>query len=198
MTTTTLSSTYLKSEEKAITKTNNLSAKAGATNVTSNNGLHGAMGPLWEILLIIHQGIEKADHLLWDGFLRLLHRLGRDSLKFFPQDAAQGVFQFFLSFSFQNSSYQKGAFLAFRHSLQQSPCLAVVLILEVWTEHKKWPVHPLPTPSDRNASSFQLPKNPLESFGVYPVVQQGKNPAQTVGRSRSDESGTFKATGGFA
>ena len=29
---------YPKSEEKAITKTNNLSAKAGATNVTSNNG----------------------------------------------------------------------------------------------------------------------------------------------------------------
>ena len=32
---------YLKSEEKAITKTNNLSAKAGATNVTSNNGYAG-------------------------------------------------------------------------------------------------------------------------------------------------------------
>ena len=33
--------TYPKSEEKAITKTNNLSAKAGATNVTSNNGYAG-------------------------------------------------------------------------------------------------------------------------------------------------------------
>ena len=32
---------YSKSEEKAITKTNNLSAKAGATNVTSNNGYVG-------------------------------------------------------------------------------------------------------------------------------------------------------------
>ena len=32
---------YPKSEEKAITKTNNLSAKAGATNVTSNNGYVG-------------------------------------------------------------------------------------------------------------------------------------------------------------
>ena len=34
---------YPKSEEKAITKTNNLSAKAGATNVTSNNGYVGGL-----------------------------------------------------------------------------------------------------------------------------------------------------------
>lgn len=34
---------YPKSEEKAITKTNNLSAKAGATNVTNNNGYVGGL-----------------------------------------------------------------------------------------------------------------------------------------------------------
>ena len=39
-------------------------------------------------LSVIHEGIEEAEHLRWDGFLRLPYWLGRDSLKFFPQDAA--------------------------------------------------------------------------------------------------------------
>ena len=58
------------------------------------------------------------------------------SFEFFPQHPAQGRFQFFLPSGFQNRLHHKGAFLPFRHTLQDLPRLLVIFVLQVGAEHK--------------------------------------------------------------
>ena len=87
-------------------------------------------------LFFSQQGTKEAHHLLRNGFFLLWYGLGRHSFEFFPQYPAQNCFQFFSLGIFQNHLYQKGVFLAFRHSLQNFPCSAMFFILEVGAEHK--------------------------------------------------------------